>query len=196
MSLRQRVLVVVAGILAFLVSGLFVSSLLHDGAVVPGPGVESDLASRAEGGNNELVQFAGEGFTISLPEQPEHTRQRLKTQAGPVSADLYFASDHENMVGVAVSPYPNGVVDLDGAVKGSAKAVSGQVLSSERTAYRGYPSRQFRLRARMGGTLTTVFGRAVAVDGTLFQVQYVLVGVESDTAPELYTQVADSLRFE
>jgi hypothetical protein len=143
----------------------------------------------------DLVEFAGDGFTIQLPEDVEHSRPTIPSPAGPLTADMYMAGEDDNGFGLMVITSPGGVVDLDGAVQGSAASSGGTIADMERITYQGHQAREFRLTMTKDGTTATSFVRGIDVDGTLYLLQHVVLE-DTSTASELYTTVAESLEFD
>ena len=163
-------------------------------------GCGSDDGPQAKADKDPTAGFVlvrGDGFTVRFPTKADKHEQTVSTVTGKVKAVFYSTEpDPAGTYIAALTAYAAGtVLNLDKAVVGGAKNVSGTVLEKTTGTYRGHKTRDVRISCKIAGAKATMFARFIDVDGKLFQVQYVEQGTRPADPPAEYDTVANSVRF-
>ena len=94
-------------------------------------------------------RYSSDGFSISLPSEPEVSKQNVPTAAGTFELRAYLATDGDAALYVGVCDYgsaaagrdPN--VVLEGAKNGAVENVNAHLLSAEKITLGVYPGMKF-----------------------------------------------------
>jgi hypothetical protein len=151
-------------------------------------------APSGSSGGAPLRRYQGERFSVLLPGAPLTDVLPVRTSHGTVTAHLLTVEESpDEAYIVAYTDYPPTLLlSLEGAVRGAASKVGGQVLGLRRIVYRNEPGRDFRVVAAARGL--TVFIRLVVVDHRMYEMELVQRGTHA-TPPAEFATVLSSLRF-
>ncbi len=152
------------------------------------------LAACGGEATKDLETLRGDGFTVSMPGEPERSTQTVPTAKGNVTAVSYTSDSDERAFSIGYTTLPKGIVgDLHGAIAGGAANVGGTVNDEKETTYQGFKARDARITdAKDKGTL---FVRAILAEGRLYVLQFIGEGKNLKTAPAVYTEILNSLKI-
>ena len=97
----------------------------------------------------KTYRYPSDGFSISMPSQPELSKQSVPTDAGTFELRAYLSEDGDSALYVGVCDYgqvaegkdPNAI--LEGAKNGAIENVHGHILSAEKITLGIYPGMKF-----------------------------------------------------
>ena len=141
-----------------------------------------------------LAPYAGGWFTIALPGEATVEKETAETAAGPAEVTIAQVSGSGYGYSVAYGVVPGSGFDLNGAARGAANAVQGQVTDLSPVTYKGNKGLDYRVADAKGGQ-ATLFARVIQVKRRYLQVQAVFEGRLSAPPNDLYRQVLESLTF-
>jgi len=154
-------------------------------------------ASPSAAADDGLVAIHHDGYTIRLPEEPTARPETVPTKVGSIKLTMYMAGDSDGgTFVVAMNSYPRGVVlDLEGAMRGTATNVGGTIVSDESLQFQHHPARRGRITVAKDGRKVTIFNLVVKVGQRLFQVEYIALK-DLKTPPPIVDQVLNTVRFD
>lgn len=166
-------------------------------AVSPATATASDTVAPDAAEEADGVVLRADGFRVRLPSAASRRTEKVPTAAGPLTVDLYTASDGDDgQYLVAITEAPRGGISLDGAVRGAATNVQGTVRSTRKVSYAGHEGRDSVVTTRAEGRDVTVFARFLLVRNKLFQLQYVVLEKDLAEPPAGYAEVLRSVSFD
>ena len=195
MTARHRAAALTVGLALLLETGCAkTTSGSGTHATTPASGRPSSAPSTAATTGSGLVPYKGDHFTVSMPGTPVKSSQPLSTAAGPVELIVLTVEKDDSAFLVGYTDYPAGMqLDLNGAARGSANNMKGQLADVKRVTYRGAPAVDFRV-VKAGGSATG-FQRVFVVDGRLYELLAVVPGPDVKIPPAEYPLMRDSLTF-
>ncbi len=144
-----------------------------------------------------LAPFAADGFSVTMPTDPERI-SRVLPYAGGVAEQVGYTAVNENTgYTVLIDTYPEGTkLDLDESARTAGASVGGTVEDVVSTTYRGQPARDFRIVGTAGTAkpVTILVRLLLAPDNRLFQLLYPL-SEEPAVARAAFKAFVDSFRF-
>jgi hypothetical protein len=191
MTATHRTAALLAG-LALLLTGC-TATVRGSGSPAGSTGTGPPSAPGTTAGNG-LVPYQGDHFTVSMPGTPVKATQQISTTAGTAALVSLTVTKRGNTFFVAYADFPPGTpFDLDGAARGAARNVNGQLADVKRTRYRGSAAIDFRIIKAGGGG--TGFQRVFVADGRLYELLAIVPGSDVKTPPAEYPLMRDSLTF-
>ena len=140
------------------------------------------------------MRFQLEGFSASFPSEPERSQQPVQTPVGQLDVVAYQSLGDTDGYSVSYFQIPQGGgADLAGAIAGAARQVEGTATDEVETTYQGFPARDARITNAFGEG--TIFTRVIAANSRLYQLQYLVDGVDVTAPAPEYPQFLASLTF-
>jgi len=98
-----------------------------------------------------------QGFAISMPGDPDHQKQNVRSPAGPVSAHTYTFSRVGTVYSITAVEYPEGLIQPDAADQtlrytrdGMVKQMEARILADKEIFLGGNPGREFQCQQKNG----------------------------------------------
>jgi hypothetical protein len=187
--LRRRELLAGAVVLALSLGGCG-----DDGPEASNPGPSAPTVRQ---GPFVLGPLAAEGFSVTMPTDPQRLSRPL-VYAGGVAEQVGYTAINENSgYTVLIDTYPEGTkLDLDESARTAGASLGGTVEDVVSSTFRGQPARDFRI-VGTGGTARPVVILVrilLGSDNRLFQLLYSSTE-EPAVASAAFKAFANSFRF-
>jgi hypothetical protein len=129
--------------LRLLAATLFIGLLAGSGSWAQGPWKE--------------LQAKAQGFAVSMPGEPDHQKQTIRSPSGPLQVNVYTFQRPSTIYSVTCVEYPEGAIQPDSAEQivrqakdGMSKSLEGKVVAERELSLSGNPGREFQCNMKNG----------------------------------------------